>query len=125
MKQQIMMMTSPAMLSVISTRNLLANLYLTWKVVKNPINILSFLVLAMQFLCNTIPTESEAVIAWPLETLSRVNFWRLKLLLSGCLIKKPQKRIVGTVFDQFLRQFRASIVPVSRYLRDERMRDSC
>ena len=56
--------------------------------------------------------EFEVVIAWPLETLSRVNFWRLKLHLSGCLIKKPQKRIVGTVFDQFWRKFRALIVPV-------------
>ena len=109
----ITMMTSLAsMLSVISTRNLLANLYLTLEVGKNPVNILSFLVLVMQFLCNTIPMEFEVVIAWPQETLSRVNFWRLKLPLSGCLIKKPQKRIVGTVFDQFWRQFRALIVPV-------------
>ena len=102
--------------TVISTRNLLPNLYLTWEraLVTNqwPNNTQSFLVLVMQFLCNMIPRGYEAVIAWPLETLNPVNLLQLKPLLSGCWIKNPLKHIAGTVFDQFWRQFRAQIVQV-------------
>ena len=108
-----MLMKTP---SVISKRNLLPNLYLTWvkeRGVKNHLNNTpSFLILAMQFLCNTTPTVFEAVTAWPPETQNLANLLQLKLPLSGCQIKIPPKHTVGTALDPFWRQFRALIVQV-------------
>ena len=102
--------------TVISTRNMLQNLYQTWEraLVTNqwPNNTPSFLVLVMLFLCNMIPRGYEAVTAWPLETLNPVNLWQLKPPLFGCWIKIPLKHIAGTVSDQFWRRFRAQIVQV-------------
>ena len=102
--------------TVISTRNMLLNLYLTWEraleINQWPNNTQSFLVLVMQFLCNMIPRGYEVVTVWPLETLNLVNLLQLKPPLFGCLIKNPLKHIAGTVSDQFWRQFRAQIVQV-------------
>ena len=97
--------------TVISTRNMLPNLYLTWERALEtnqwPNNTQSFLVLVMQFLCSMIPRGYEAVTAWPLETLNPVNLLQLKPPLFGCWIKNPLKHIAGTVSDQFWRRFRA------------------
>ena len=97
--------------TVISTRNMLPNLYLTWEraLVTNqwPYNTQSFQVLVMQFLCNMIPRGYEVVTVWPLETLNPVNLLQLKPPLFGCLIKIPLRHIAGTVSDQFWRRFRA------------------
>ena len=102
--------------TVISTRNMLLNLYLTWERALEtnqwPNNTQSFLVLVMQFLCSMIPRGYEAVTAWPLETLNPVNLLQLKHPLFGCWIKNPLKHIAGTVSDQFWRRFRAQIVQV-------------
>ena len=102
--------------TVISTRNMLPNLYLTWEraLVTNqwPYNTPNFPVLVMQFLCNMIPRGYEAVTVWPLGTLNLANLLQLKPPLFGCLIKNPLKHIAGTVSDQFWRQFRAQIVQV-------------
>ena len=102
--------------TVISTRNMLLNLYLTWEraLVTNqwPYNTPNFPVLVMRYLCNMIPRGDEVVTAWPLETLNLVNLLQLKPPLFGCLIKNPLKHIAGTVSDQFWRQFRAQIVQV-------------
>ena len=102
--------------TVISTRNMLPNLYLTWERALEtnqwPNNTQSFLVLVMQYLRNMIPRAYEAVTAWPLETLNPVNLLQLKHPLFGCWIKNPLKHIAGTVSDQFWRRFRAQIVQV-------------
>ena len=97
--------------TVISTRNMLPNLYLTWEraLVTNqwPYNTPNFPVLVMRYLCNMIPRGYEVVTAWPLETLNPVNLLPLKPPLFGCWIKIRLRHIAGTVSDQFWRRFRA------------------